>query len=145
MGSLTHNINSLIKIELIIIISQIAIIAPVVPTPKTLTNQIPPNPQNQIKIQDPKRSEKQANGEVDEVDDGPGRAGGASGDGEDEEPWEEEDEDVGGPHARVHEPFGVLVQIRRRPRLNVQLRHQDSILSALSSTEIDERIGRFAQ
>jgi len=86
MGLLTHNINSLIKIDLIIIISQIAMIAPVVPTPKTLTNQIPPNPQNQIKIQDPKRSEKQAHGEVDEVDDGPGRAGGASGDGEDEEP-----------------------------------------------------------
>jgi len=145
MELFNHYINSLIKTDLIIIIHLITMIAPVVPTPKTLINQILTNPLTKSKIKDPKRSEKQAHGEVDEVDDGPGRAGGAADDGEDEEPREEEDEDVCGPHARVHEPLGVLVQIRRRPRLNVQLRHQDSILSAPSSTEIDERIGRYAQ
>jgi hypothetical protein len=58
-----------------------------------------------------------------EVDERPRHAGRASEDGEDEEPGDEEDEDVGGPHPRVHEPFGVLVQIRRRHRLRVQLRH----------------------
>uniref|UniRef100_A0A0A9D6D6 Uncharacterized protein n=1 Tax=Arundo donax TaxID=35708 RepID=A0A0A9D6D6_ARUDO len=62
--------------------------------------------------------------EVEEVDDGPRRAGGASEDGEDEEPREEKDEDIGRPHARVHEPLRVLVQIRRRERLHVQLRHR---------------------
>jgi len=61
---------------------------------------------------------------VEEVDDGPRRAGGAAEDGEDEEPGEEEDEDVGRPDARVHEPLGVLVQIRGRERLHVQLRHR---------------------
>jgi len=61
---------------------------------------------------------------VEEVDDGPRRAGGAAEDGEDEEPGEEEDEDVARPDARVHEPLGVLVQIRGRERLHVQLRHR---------------------
>ena len=61
---------------------------------------------------------------MEEVDDGPRRAGGAAEDGEDEEPGEEEDEDVGRPDARVHEPLGVLVQIRGRERLHVQLRHR---------------------
>jgi hypothetical protein len=61
--------------------------------------------------------------EVEEVDDGPRGAGCAAEDGEHEEPGKEEDEDVGRPHARVHEPLSVLVQIRRRERLHVQLRH----------------------
>jgi hypothetical protein len=62
--------------------------------------------------------------EVEEVDDGPRGAGCATEDGEHEEPREEEDEDVGRPHARVHEPLRVLVQIRRRERLHVQLHHR---------------------
>lgn len=60
---------------------------------------------------------------MEEVDDGPRGARGAAEDGEDEEPGEEDDEDVGRPDARVHEPLGVLVQIRGRERLHVQLRH----------------------
>ena len=58
-----------------------------------------------------------------EIDDGPGHARRATEDGEDDEPGEEEDEDVGGPHAWVHEPLGVPVQIGRRDRLHVQIRH----------------------
>lgn len=69
------------------------------------------------------------NREVAEVDEGPGHAGGAAEDGEDEEPGDEEDEDVGGPDPRVHEPLGVLVQIRRRHRLHVQLRHRSPRLA----------------
>lgn len=61
---------------------------------------------------------------MEEVDDGPRGARGAAEDGEDEEPGEEDDEDVGRPDARVHEPLGVLVQIRGRERLHVQLRHR---------------------
>ena len=64
------------------------------------------------------------NREVAEVDERPGHAGGAAEDGEDEEPGDEEDEDVGGPDPRVHEPLGVLVQIRRGHRLHVELRHR---------------------
>lgn len=64
--------------------------------------------------------------EVGEVDDGPGHAGRAGGEGEDEEPGEEEDENVGGPHSRVHEPLGIPVQIRRRHRLHIQIRHRPS-------------------
>lgn len=64
------------------------------------------------------------NREVAEVDERPGHAGRAPEDGEDEEPGDEEDEDVGGPDPRVHEPLRVLVQIRRRHRLHVQLRHR---------------------
>lgn len=56
-----------------------------------------------------------------EVDDGPGHAGGAVEDGEYDDPREEEDEDVGRPHARVREPLGVPVQIRRRHRSDVHV------------------------
>jgi len=56
---------------------------------------------------------------VPEVDDGPGGPRGAAGDGEDEEPREEEQQDVGGPDARVHEPLSVLVDVHRRRRLHV--------------------------
>ena len=62
--------------------------------------------------------------EVEEVDDGPGHAGGAAEDGEHEEPGEEKDEYVGAPDAGVHEPLRVLVQIRWRHRLHVELRHR---------------------
>lgn len=62
--------------------------------------------------------------EVAEVDERPRRAWGAAEDGEDEDPGEEENEDVGGPDPGVHEPLGVPVQIRGRHRLHVQLRHR---------------------
>jgi hypothetical protein len=58
-------------------------------------------------------------GEVREVYDRPGCSGGATRDGEDEEPSEEEQEDVGGPDARVHEPLCVLVHVHRRRRFDV--------------------------
>ncbi|KAL6005640.1 hypothetical protein ACLOJK_006210 [Asimina triloba] len=61
-----------------------------------------------------------------EADDGPSRAGSASEDGEYEEPREEEDEYVRRPNAWVHEPFRVLVQIRRLDRLHIQFRHSSS-------------------
>lgn len=61
--------------------------------------------------------------EVAEIDDGPGHARGATEDREHDEPGEEEDEDVGGPYAGIHEPLRVLVQIRWWDRLYVQLRH----------------------
>lgn len=59
--------------------------------------------------------------EVGEVHDGPSHARGAVENGEHDEPREEEDEDVGRPHARVREPLRVLVQIRRRHRANVHV------------------------
>jgi hypothetical protein len=59
---------------------------------------------------------------MEEVDDGPGHAGGAVEDGEYDDPREEEDEDVGRPHARDSEPLGVPVQIRRRHRSDVHVR-----------------------
>jgi hypothetical protein len=61
--------------------------------------------------------------EMAEIDDGPGRSRGAAEDREHDEPGEKEDEDVCGPYAGVHEPLGVLVQIRWRDRLDIQLRH----------------------
>jgi hypothetical protein len=67
--------------------------------------------------------EKKKYREVAEIDDGPGHARGAAKDREHDEPGEKKDEDVGGPYAGVHEPLGVLVQIRWRDRLDVQLRH----------------------
>jgi hypothetical protein len=48
-----------------------------------------------------------------QVDDGPRGPRRAPGDGEDEEPGEEEEQDVGGPDARVHEPLRVLVDVNR--------------------------------
>ena len=64
-----------------------------------------------------------------EMDDGPGHARGTTGDGEDDEPREEEDEDVGAPHPRVREPLRVPVQIRRCLRLHIQIRHLSLSLS----------------
>jgi hypothetical protein len=71
--------------------------------------------------------------EVEEVDDGPRGARGAAEDGEDEEPGEEDNEDVGRPDARIHEPLGVLVQIRGRERLHVQLRHRGTPEKSLTA------------
>jgi len=68
---------------------------------------------------------------VAEVDERPRRAGGAAEDGEDEDPAEEEDEDVGGPDPGVHEPLRVPVQIRGRHRLHVQLRHRITLPPSL--------------
>lgn len=69
--------------------------------------------------------------EVAEVDERPRRAWGAPEDGEDEDPAEEEDEDVGGPDPGVHEPLRVPVQIRGRHRLHVQLRHRITLPPSL--------------
>lgn len=66
-----------------------------------------------------KRGDSSTYGEVAEVDGGPCGPGRAAGDGEDEEPCEEEEQDVGGPDPRVDEPLGILVQVHRRRRLHV--------------------------
>lgn len=65
---------------------------------------------------------------VEEIDDCPRHARRAAEDGENKEPCEEENEDVGGPHTRVREPLRVPVQIRRRLRFHVQICHPDSDL-----------------
>jgi hypothetical protein len=78
---------------------------------------------SESKNYDCKRIGKKKYREVAEIDDGPGHARGAAKDREHDEPGEKKDEDVGGPYAGVHEPLGVLVQIRWRDRLDVQLRH----------------------
>jgi len=62
-----------------------------------------------------------------EINDGPCDAGGATEDGENEDPRKEKDEDVGGPDARVSEPLRVPVQIRRWHRLHVEICHQTEI------------------
>ena len=56
-----------------------------------------------------------------EVDDGPGHAGRAREEAENDEPGEEDDENVGGPYAGVGEPFRVPIQIRRSLRRDVHL------------------------
>ena len=61
--------------------------------------------------------------EVSNVDGGPGDAGRAAEYGEDGDPSEEDDEDVGCPHAGVSKPLGVPIHVRRWGRLRVQLRH----------------------
>ena len=66
-----------------------------------------------------------------EVDERPRRAWGAAENGEDEDPAEEEDEDVGGPDPWVHEPLRVPVQIRGWHRLHVQLRHRITLPPSL--------------
>lgn len=58
-----------------------------------------------------------------EVDDCPGRARRTSEDGEHNEPGEEKDKDVGRPHPGIREPLGVFIQIRRRRRPHIQIRH----------------------
>lgn len=70
------------------------------------------------------RKKGNAYDEVAEIDDGPGHAGGAIGEGENDEPGEEENQDVRSPNAGIGEPFGVLVEIRRRRHLDVELPHQ---------------------
>lgn len=58
-----------------------------------------------------------------EMNDGPSHARGATKEGENEKPGEEDDEDVGSPDARIHKPLGVLIEIRRRHGFHVQIRH----------------------
>lgn len=65
---------------------------------------------------------------MEEINDCPRHARRTSNDGENKKPWEEEDEDVGGPHTGVREPLRVPVQIRRRHRFHVQIGHSDSDL-----------------
>lgn len=84
--------------------------------PQTSTHQI-----NETKAQD--RQSTGSYNRVEKIDKGPSHASVASKYGEDDKPWEEEDEDVDGPHPGVHEPFGVLVHIRRRHRLLIELCH----------------------
>lgn len=59
-----------------------------------------------------------------EIDNGPSHARRATKDGENSEPKEEEDENVSGPHSRVHEPLRIPVQIRWWHRLHIQIRHE---------------------
>lgn len=59
-----------------------------------------------------------------EIDDRPGHAGGAIGEGENDEPGEEENQYIGSPNAGIGEPLSVLVQIRRRRHLDVEFSHQ---------------------
>ncbi|RWW80325.1 hypothetical protein BHE74_00011327 [Ensete ventricosum] len=66
-------------------------------------------------------------------------AGGASENGEHKEPGKEEDEYVGGPDSGVHKPLRVLVQIRRRHRVHVELRHRRRPEVPLSSSAPDSK------
>lgn len=58
-----------------------------------------------------------------EIDNGPSHARRAAKDREHEEPSEEEDENIGGPNPRVHEPLCVPIQIRRRHSFHIEARH----------------------
>lgn len=58
-----------------------------------------------------------------DIDDGPGHAGGAIGNGENDKPGEEENQYVGSPNAGIGEPLGVPVEIGRRRHLHVELTH----------------------
>jgi hypothetical protein len=85
---------------------------------------------------------------VEEVDDCPGHAGGAVEDGEYDDPREEEDEDVGRPHARIREPLRIPVQIRRRHCSDVHVLwpfspSQYSQMTDLSKTRRFIRIGSY--
>lgn len=82
--------------------------------------------------------------EVAEVDEGPRRAGGAAEERESEDPGDEEDEYVGGPHAGISEPFRVLVDIRRRRRLHVHLPHfRPSPLNQADKINQQKRVHRL--
>lgn len=59
--------------------------------------------------------------EMGDVDYGPGHAGRASEEAEEDEPREEQNQNVCSPNPRVREPLCVPVQIRRRNRPNVHL------------------------
>lgn len=74
--------------------------------------------------------------EMGEVDDGPGHAGRASEEAENDEPREEDDEDVGGPHARVRKPFRVPIQIRRTHRRHVHLLRSISGIDLFSAARL---------
>lgn len=67
--------------------------------------------------------------EVAEINNGPGHPRSAAKDGEDKQPREEKNKDVGGPYPWVHEPLCVPIQIRRLHSLHVQIRHSDFSLT----------------
>ncbi|KAL4570617.1 hypothetical protein LXL04_026275 [Taraxacum kok-saghyz] len=75
-----------------------------------------------------KRSRKTYHG-VSEIDDGPSNARRTAENGENGEPSEEEGEYVGDPDAGVCEPLCIPVEIRRRRRLYIQIRHESGIRS----------------
>ena len=60
---------------------------------------------------------------MEEINDGPSHSRRAAENGENEEPCEEYDENIGSPYPRVREPLCIPVQIRRRRCLHVQIRH----------------------
>lgn len=59
-----------------------------------------------------------------EIDDGPGHARRAAKYGEDENPGEEQNENIGGPNTGIQEPFCVPIQIRRRHSLHIEISHR---------------------
>lgn len=65
------------------------------------------------------------------VNHGPGHARRATEDGEHHEPGEEKDEYICSPDPRVREPLGIPIQIRRRRRLHVQIRHSNTNFAAI--------------
>lgn len=58
-----------------------------------------------------------------EIDYGPSHTRRAAKNWEHKEPREEEDENIGGPNPRVHEPLCVPIQIRRLHSFHIQARH----------------------
>ncbi|KAG6500251.1 hypothetical protein ZIOFF_040094 [Zingiber officinale] len=85
------------------------------------------------------REGERAYSKVAEIDKRPGRSRGAAEEGEYEKPGEEKNEDVGRPDTRIHKPLRVLVQIRRRNRLHIELRHhaRRRLFSDLQAQELD--------
>lgn len=61
--------------------------------------------------------------EMSEIDYGPSHTRRAAKNWEHKEPREEEDENIGGPNPRVHEPLCVPIQIRRWHSFHIQARH----------------------
>lgn len=69
------------------------------------------------------KKKKRTYEEMGDIDDGPGHAGCAIGEGENDKPGEEENQNVGSPNAGIGEPLCIPVEIRRRGHLNVELSH----------------------
>lgn len=61
--------------------------------------------------------------EMSEIDYGPSHTRRAAKNWEHKEPREKEDENIGGPNPRVHEPLCVPIQIRRWHSFHIQARH----------------------
>ena len=62
-----------------------------------------------------------------EINNSPSHPRGTAREGENNEPSEEEDEYISGPHPWVHEPLRVPVHIRRWSRFHVQIRHRSDL------------------